>query len=257
MWVNTPLIRCHISFYFIFLCHFMKKGPVEASYALGGMAILVFLNMTMVHQLSTRGISDFKLLSSGLAVNAIGCLGLYLLWYRHVNQWLFVAPILVTAGSFPFLGAPNRSMFSAAVDASPDLIGYEGTMQALLSMSASVGGFSAPSMIAHYCLRSPEEVDSSIDGREFTAIALLAPVLGALIFSATLLSGPPPDKPKKGDIVDEEIPGEDTPLVQATAPKKHSDMTPRKIARRASARCSITSVSAMTIIDPMDYSDEE
>lgn len=51
------------------------------------------------------------------------------------NYLAFVSPVLVGAGSFPFLGAPNRSIFSHAVDMVPELSGYEGTMQALLSVS--------------------------------------------------------------------------------------------------------------------------
>lgn len=47
---------------------------------------------------------------------------------------VFGSPVFLGAGSFPFLGAPTRSMFSAAVDATPELAGLKGTMQALLSV---------------------------------------------------------------------------------------------------------------------------
>ena len=52
-----------------------------------------------------------------------------------VDYISFAIPVLVGAGSFPFLGAPNRSLFSEAVDQTPELNGFAGTMQALLSVS--------------------------------------------------------------------------------------------------------------------------
>lgn len=57
-------------------------GPVQNSYILGGMAVLVFLGMTAVHRFSQIGVSDFKLLFCGLFVNTIGYLMLYMLWAR-------------------------------------------------------------------------------------------------------------------------------------------------------------------------------
>lgn len=46
-----------------------------------------------------------------------------------MNYIAFVIPVVVSAGSFPFLGSPNRSLFSEAVDLVPELQGFEGTMQ--------------------------------------------------------------------------------------------------------------------------------
>jgi len=109
-------------------------GPVEVSYVLGGMAVLVFLGMTSVHRISQSGVSDIKLLCWGLSGNIIGYTMLYMLWYRGVSYIAFIIPVFVGAGSFPFLGAPNRSLFSEAVDLTPELSGFEGTMQALLSV---------------------------------------------------------------------------------------------------------------------------
>lgn len=168
--------------------------PVQVSYVLGAMAVLVFLGMTSVHKLSQMGVTDFTLLCYGLLANAIGYAFLYITWYRGATTAAFIFPVFISAGSFAFLGAPNRSLFSKSVDATPELGGLEGTMQALLSMASSVGGFTAPSMVAHYCLRTPTEVDSSADGREFTWVALLSPVLGFIIFTANRLVGEPEEK---------------------------------------------------------------
>lgn len=115
-------------------------NPTQVSWVLGAMAVLVFTGMIFVHKLSSSGVSDYKLLNWGLLTNATGCLGLYLLWYRGVKGWEFASPVYVAAGSFAFLGGPNRSLFSAAVDATPELAGYSGSMQALLSVS----GYIAP-----------------------------------------------------------------------------------------------------------------
>lgn len=56
-------------------------------------------------------------------------------------------------------------------------------MQAILSMSASVAGFVAPSLIASYIIRKPEEVDASRDNREFTPWALFAPLFSAIVLA--------------------------------------------------------------------------
>lgn len=87
-------------------------------------------------------------------------------------------------------------------------------------MSSSVGGFSAPSMITHYCLRTPEEVLSSNDGREFTPAALFSPVLSLAVLFAIFLAGHPE---RKGlEPIDEESPSEETPLVESNIPRRRS-----------------------------------
>ncbi|KAL7458666.1 hypothetical protein ACHAWC_010281 [Mediolabrus comicus] len=184
--------------------------PVQVSYVLGAMAILVFVGMTSVHKLSQMGVTDYTLLCYGLLANAAGYFLLYITWKRGASIASFVIPVFISAGSFAFLGAPNRSLFSKSVDATPQLAGLEGTMQALLSMASSVGGFTAPSVVAHYCLRTPAEVDVSSDTREFTGVALLSPALGFIIFVANKLVGEPEEVKIEATIdSDEEICQED------------------------------------------------
>jgi hypothetical protein len=160
------------------------------------MAVVVFLGMTSVHKLSQMGVTDFTLICYGLLANAIGCLLLYITWRRDASVAAFIIPVFISAGSFAFLGAPNRSLFSKSVDATPELIGLEGTMQALLSMAASVGGFTAPSFVTHFCLRTPAMVNSSSDAREFSSVALLSPasVLCFIIFVANMVVCEPEEK---------------------------------------------------------------
>ncbi|KAL7500075.1 hypothetical protein ACHAWT_009037 [Skeletonema menzelii] len=187
-------------------------SPVQVSYVLGAMAILVFLGMTSVHKLSQMGVTDYTLLCYGLLANAIGYLLLYISWHRDASVPAFVIPVLISAGSFAFLGAPNRSLFSKSVDATPELSGLEGTMQALLSMASSVGGFTAPSVVAHYCLRTPAMVDASSDAREFTSIALLSPALGFIIFLSNIVVGEPEEEETVCDKINTKAMDETTPL---------------------------------------------
>lgn len=57
-------------------------------------------------------------------------------------------------------------------------------MQAIMSMVVSIAGFTAPGIISAFILRTPEEVDASPHGREFSPFALFAPLL-----SLTVLAG--------------------------------------------------------------------
>ena len=92
-------------------------------------------------------------------------------------------------------------------------------MQALLSMASSVGGFTAPFFVTHYCLRSPEEVTASSRGLEFTPLALLSPALGLAVLIMSVLAGDPANgKETQNDTRDgvdeEEAPDEATELLQ-------------------------------------------
>ena len=88
-------------------------------------------------------------------------------------------------------------------------------------MSSSVGGFTAPSMITHFCLRTQEEVSSSGDGKEFTRAALISPLLSILVFIAIFLTGEPEKKTVLGDEV---IPAnESTPLAPTSRRKSDGD----------------------------------
>ncbi|EJK52408.1 hypothetical protein THAOC_28314 [Thalassiosira oceanica] len=206
---------------------------IEVSIAPAAFDALVGL---LDYSLSSRGTSDYVLLTVGLLGNFIGYLLLYLFWFRGVHYAAFVGPVFLGAVSFAFLGAPNRSIFTEAVDLESDLKGYEGTMQALLSMASSFGGFTAPFFITHYCLRSPEEVTASSGGLEFTPLALLSPALGLAVLIMSLLAGAPAHLEREEsageetqndtrDGVDEETPDEATKLL-------HDDPVRPKLRRR-------------------------
>jgi hypothetical protein len=99
---------------------------------------------------------------------------------------LFVLPIVIASTSFPFMAAPARSLFTRIVDSKEYLRQSQGTMQAIMSMAASVAGFAAPGLIATFVLRTPEQVEMSIDQRELTLFALFAPVGSVIALSGVL-----------------------------------------------------------------------
>mmetsp|Transcript_21608 Transcript_21608/g.44430 ORF Transcript_21608/g.44430 Transcript_21608/m.44430 type:complete len:504 (+) Transcript_21608:54-1565(+) len=156
-------------------------GPVESSIALGSLSVLIAANMFSVIKLSKSGISDSNLLCGGLVGSIVGYTALYLFWIKDSNTWYFVLPILFSASSFPYMAATTRSIFTVSVSTKPALKEYHGFMQAVLSMAASVAGFTTPGVVAAYLLRSPEEVVASSDMRELTPYSLFAPALSLLV----------------------------------------------------------------------------
>lgn len=161
-------------------------GPVESSVALGSLSVLIAANMFSVIKLSKSGISDSNLLCGGLVGSILGYTALYLLWIKDSSAWHFVVPILFSASSFPYMAATTRSIFTVSVNNKPALKEYHGFMQAVLSMAASVAGFTTPGIVAAYLLRSPEDVLASNDMRELTPYSLFAPALSLLVLLGML-----------------------------------------------------------------------
>ena len=157
-------------------------GPIAISTAFGFNALLMFGMIVITYQLASMGFKDATLLEMGLIASIVGYGLLYFMWNQNASLWQFLTPFILSTAAFPFLGAPTRSIFTKAVDAHPALSRQQGTMQAIMSMAASVAGFVAPGLIAAFVLRTPEQVSASADQREFTSWALFAPVLsGALL----------------------------------------------------------------------------
>jgi len=156
-------------------------GPVNISTAFAANSIIMFFLILCTFSLSKMGVKDSTLMYFGLIQSVIGYGSLYFLWKRGVNMWVFILPFLLSTSAFPFLGAPTRSMFTRAIDKDPVLKQHQGTMQAILSMAASVAGFSAPSLITAFVLRTSDEVEASSDHRVYTSAALIAPIGSALL----------------------------------------------------------------------------
>jgi hypothetical protein len=156
-------------------------GPVESSAALGSLSLLIGINMFAVMQFSKRGISDSNLLCGGLISSIVAYTALYLLWIKDSTLWHFYLPIVLASSGFPYMAATTRTLFTISVNAKSALRPYHGFMQAVLSMAASVAGFTTPGVVAAYMLRSPEQVLASSDNRELTSLSLFAPILSGLV----------------------------------------------------------------------------
>ena len=88
-------------------------------------------------------------------------------------------------------------------------------------MASSVRGFTAPGVITHFCLRTPEEVSLTNDGREFTQLALFSPLLSLSVLVLSCMAGEPQKEDHGDDILetdDEERPDEITPLAPKRSP---------------------------------------
>jgi len=191
----------------------MGWGPFEISSLFGFNAICIFVAILLTFQLSAMGVTNTTLLITGLVFSIVGYTLIYLWWSASVAVWQFVTPVIVSCMAFPFMGAPTRSLFTLVVAGNKYLSGHQGTMQALLSMAASVAGFAAPGLIAAFVLRTPDEVAASPDHREFTPWALFAPVFSIITLAGVfyLIVFPPvPDAEFVGDDDEEEemVPGE-------------------------------------------------
>jgi len=166
-------------------------------------------------------VSDEMLLQIGLYISIAGYTLMWALWVWHAPAWQFVLPIVLGASSFPFLAAPTRSCFTKAVDAIPELQNMQGTMQAVLSMAASVAGFATPGLVAAYVLRHPDEVVTSRDHRELNQTALVAPLVSFLVLMGlymTQLKGT--TKVMDDDDDDDKPIGEDTSLLMESQQKQ-------------------------------------
>ncbi|GAX26454.1 hypothetical protein FisN_1Lh720 [Fistulifera solaris] len=161
--------------------------PVQISTVFGVNAFLMLAVIALTFKLSSAGVSDFYLLEIGWLMSSVGYGALYLLWKDGVTPLAFVTPFFVAAGSFPFLGAPTRSIFTKSVAKYPTLKNQQGTMQAIMSMSASVAGFVAPGILAAFALRTPEEVARSDDKRAFTPLASFAGFLSVILLVGFVL----------------------------------------------------------------------
>lgn len=161
-------------------------GPVYISAVFGANSILILFAIILTFRLSGKGVSDETLLSLGLVLSVAGYICIYFFWAKPTTTFLFIFPILIATVAFPFLGSPTRSIFTMVVDSKPSLRNNQGTMQAVMSMVVSVAGFTAPGLISSFILRTPEQVEASNDGREFTAWALFAPVLSFVVLAGHL-----------------------------------------------------------------------
>mmetsp|Transcript_30559 Transcript_30559/g.50462 ORF Transcript_30559/g.50462 Transcript_30559/m.50462 type:complete len:500 (-) Transcript_30559:258-1757(-) len=210
--------------------HALGWTPVGVSGILGSVSIVIFINMMIVFSLSARKVRDEYIIIFGAAVSIIGYFLIWDMWRWETTPLHFVLPIVLGVSSFPFLAAPTRSVFTKAVDRIEVLRKYQGSMQALLSMFASVAGFATPGLVAAYILRNPEEVENSQYHRELSPYALFAPLLmtGVLCGSIYLAFMTGSSK-QTDDAANGTLPDEKTSLVSFG---KGGDVKPRRFSAK-------------------------
>ena len=143
--------------------------------------------MMIVSFLSARKVSDEAMILFGSFLSIIGYTLVWDWWRWNSSAWNFIIPIFLGVSGFPFLAAPTRSVFTKAVDRNEVLSSSQGSMQAILSMCASVAGFATPGLVAAFVLQEPEEVEDSMYHRELSPYALVAPFLMLLLFLGILM----------------------------------------------------------------------
>lgn len=236
--------------------HALGWGPVETSAALGSISVIIMCNMLIVFHLSSKlKLSNPTLLSIGHGISAMAYTFIYLSWTSHARAWHFLFPLVCSAGSFPFMAAPTRSFFTVAVDSKSALVKYHGTMQALLSMGASVAGFVTPGLVAKYCLRTPSEIDASVNGRELSAWSLFAPVLNSLTLMGVayvqLFSRGGFSKEEEEEVTNQIIPSQDDEIVSLS--KKEDEFlteTAALLGPTVDNRCTRRSIALEAKYDP-------
>jgi hypothetical protein len=152
------------------------------------MSIVVFINMMVVFWLSARKIRDEYIIVVGSLLSTVGYFLIWALWQWESSVWHFAVPIIIGTSGFPFLAAPCRSCFTKVVDSVKMLSDNQGTMQAVLSMFASVAGFVAPGFIAAVVLRTPAQVESSADHRELSPVGMVFSAMCFLILLGSVRS---------------------------------------------------------------------
>jgi hypothetical protein len=100
------------------------------------MAVVMIIVMV-----TTKYLSDIILVGIGAVIWVVGGIGIYFGWTRDAPIWHYVVPVMVAIAGFPFIAASNRSTYSKSVASKPELESMQASMQAVLSMAASVAGF--------------------------------------------------------------------------------------------------------------------
>jgi hypothetical protein len=184
---------------------------------------------------------------------------MYYLWTYQAPVWHFVVPICLSVSGYPFIASANRSNFTKAVKKNPDLEAFQSMMQAILSMGASVGGFVAPSFVAAFVLRSPDDVDSSIDKHELNPIALYVPITCALCIMGSVYEWISGEEEEKMEGEAEMIPTEVTGLVETNRISKRRS-TALELAQEFSRQTECNrrqSVELMGVSCPFESSEEQ
>jgi len=161
--------------------HALGWGPVETSSVFSMLSIVITGGMALVLYLSSLNIPDVVMLTTGNLFIGISGYLIYQLWDDQSANWItFSFPVWFLCFGYPFIGPANRASFTMAVHSKPELAGMHGVMQSMLTQAMSLAGLVAPTLIATYVMRDPDDIDSSSDKHELSIWALYIPVLSGL-----------------------------------------------------------------------------
>eukprot|EP00546_Thalassionema_frauenfeldii_P008535 CAMPEP_0178924974 /NCGR_PEP_ID=MMETSP0786-20121207/17636_1 /TAXON_ID=186022 /ORGANISM="Thalassionema frauenfeldii, Strain CCMP 1798" /LENGTH=441 /DNA_ID=CAMNT_0020599767 /DNA_START=157 /DNA_END=1479 /DNA_ORIENTATION=+ len=225
--------------------HALRWTPVELSFVMGGMSVVVFMMMVVVYSLSSRKVKDDAILLVGCVLSTIGYYLIWDLWRWQSSFWHFLVPIFLSTAGYPFLASPTRSLFTKAVDQSEILKNHQGSMQAVLSMFASVAGFVTPGVVAVYILQPPDAVElDSHHQRELSPVALFSPIMMLIVLVGnTLLFATKNKKESIATNANSELMNESTELLvesqQSPATPSSSSSLPRRMPRRFSSKVQV------------------
>merc|ERR1712238_643912 len=124
---------------------------------------------------------DVVMLTIGNLFMGISGYFIYQLWDDQSANWLtFSFPVWFLCFGYPFIGPANGASFTMAIHSKPELAGMHVVMQSMLTQAMSLASLVAPTLIATYVMRDPNDIDSSSDKHELSIWALYIPVLSGL-----------------------------------------------------------------------------
>lgn len=168
--------------------HALGWDPVEISKLLAVQAVLLFVGMCASMAFSLKKAPDICMVGFGNLCFIVGGVLTYLCWNDDSTVSQFVLPIFLVSFAYPFLGPANRSKFTKAVHARPELENAHGIMQSLFNQAFMVAGFISPNFVAAFVLRRPEEIGNATghNDHELTPWAWCMPISSTIIILALL-----------------------------------------------------------------------
>mmetsp|Transcript_4353 Transcript_4353/g.4898 ORF Transcript_4353/g.4898 Transcript_4353/m.4898 type:complete len:531 (-) Transcript_4353:117-1709(-) len=164
--------------------HALGWNPVQISYMSSGYSVALLVSNFMILYLSTKGVSDYKMLVVGHLGFAVFGSAVYFMWAEQVTAWGFALPVFLEILSYPWIGPANRSKYTLAVHERAELAGSHGVMQGFLTQAMTIAGFIGPTLISTFVLRDPAEIEASSDKHELSKYALVGPFLSGLVIVA-------------------------------------------------------------------------
>jgi hypothetical protein len=162
--------------------HALQWDAVQISKVSAVGSAVMFCGMLIAIGLSMKDIPDRWMINFGFTSFAVGGSFMYYNWTENATYWKFAAPAYVLFFTYPFIGPSCRSVYSKGIHSHPELDGSVGLMMGLLNQAVAFGGMVAPTLVAVFILRSPDEVDADPNNKnELNVGALYVPVLSAAV----------------------------------------------------------------------------